>query len=84
MQEPWGPWRDNMHAALIAREVRRPYMKDQAKNPIADFILRSHQERQEESAQKTQSFFGFFKSIATKVSASSLGKKYKRSKVNQP
>lgn len=21
--EPWGPWRDNLHAAIIAREVRR-------------------------------------------------------------
>lgn len=22
-EEPWGSWRDNMHAAMIAREVRR-------------------------------------------------------------
>lgn len=22
-EEPWGAWRDNMHAAIIAREVRR-------------------------------------------------------------
>lgn len=22
-EEPWGAWRDNMHAAMIAREVRR-------------------------------------------------------------
>lgn len=23
LTEPWGPWRDNLHAALLAREVRR-------------------------------------------------------------
>lgn len=27
LEEPWGPWRDNLHAAIIAREARRFRMK---------------------------------------------------------
>ena len=27
LEEPWGPFRDNMHAAMIAREVRKTAFK---------------------------------------------------------
>lgn len=42
-EEPWGPWRDNMHAAMIAAEVRH------VRNPkstvkATDFLL-VHPER---------------------------------------
>jgi hypothetical protein len=26
--EPWGPWRDNYHAAFITAELLRPHLKD--------------------------------------------------------
>lgn len=85
-QEPWGPWRDNMHAALIAREIRRPQLKDRRKKiPLTDFILRCLAELQAESEEKTKNFFGFFKAISNKVRASDLPtKKFKRRKVTQP
>lgn len=65
--EPWGPWRDNMHAALIAREIRRPWLKDPTKNDIGDFILKPDEERQEENQKKLAGFFSFFKTIANRV-----------------
>lgn len=40
--EPWGPWRDNVHAAIIAREVIRanPRLKRGAKMPdLSHFML---------------------------------------------
>lgn len=66
-QEPWGPWRDNMHAAIIAREIRRPWVKSQSKNKLADFLIRDPEERAEDSSKKMASFFSFFQTIATKV-----------------
>lgn len=42
-EEPWGPWRDNMHAAIIATEIRRMRNpKTTAKS--SDFLL-VHPER---------------------------------------
>jgi hypothetical protein len=26
-EEPWGPWRDNLHTAMVAREIRRTVFK---------------------------------------------------------
>jgi hypothetical protein len=37
--EPWGAWRDNLHAAIIAREVRRPYLRKGASNDLDDFMV---------------------------------------------
>lgn len=46
-EEPWGAWRDNMHAAIIAREIRRGYMKDRtAPLPLEPFLLRPIDQRQ--------------------------------------
>lgn len=47
--EPWGPWRDNVHAALIAREVRRPQLKRGAKIELDHFMLRDPAQRQREA-----------------------------------
>lgn len=42
-EEPWGPWRDNMHAAIIAAELRHlRNPKSTAKH--SDFLL-VHPER---------------------------------------
>jgi hypothetical protein len=37
--EPWGAWRDNLHAAIIAREVRRPQMRRGATTQLDDFMV---------------------------------------------
>lgn len=37
--EPWGPWRDNMHAALICREVRRPQQARGTRIELAQFMV---------------------------------------------
>jgi hypothetical protein len=71
-QEPWGPWRDNLHAALIAREVRRPYIKDQRKNLLADFLVRDPEERAQEGSKKIAGLFTLFKTVATRVKASAV------------
>lgn len=44
-EEPWGPHRDNMHAALIAVEVLRPHMPEGSRAlTIADFMLEHPEE----------------------------------------
>jgi hypothetical protein len=62
--EPWGPWRDNLHAALLAREIRRPQLRKGAKVALEDFMVRDPTERQREA---TAGFIGFLKSVAKKV-----------------
>ncbi len=80
--EPWGPWRDNMHAALIAREIRRPWTKDQTKNLLSDFIIRDPEERAEADNKKVAGFFTFFKTVAKKIKSSDVKiQKRKRKKV---
>jgi hypothetical protein len=83
--EPWGPWRDNMHAALICREIRRPYTNDPSKQiPLSVFMLRDpdeiQQERQEQQQTRVKQLFGFFGAVAKKVKASDLMNRPRRSK----
>lgn len=70
LQEPWGPWRDNLHAAIIARAVVSPHVKKGTRIDLADFMLRHPEEVAEEQAAKRRAasgnLFRFFKSIATK------------------
>lgn len=40
VHEPWGPWRDNLHAAIIAREVRAPYVRRGSQIDMDDFMIR--------------------------------------------
>ena len=63
-EEPWGPWRDNMHAAIIAREVRRPQLKSGAQNGLDAFIMKSVKTRQKEVAAQV---WTMLKTIARKV-----------------
>jgi hypothetical protein len=77
--EPWGPWRDNMHAALICREIRRPYLKDPTKlTPLIEFMIRPPeeiaQERIEQRQDRVRKMFGFFGAVAKKVRAADLMK----------
>lgn len=47
--EPWGSWRDNMHAAIIAREIRRPQLKKGARVSIDDFMMIPPEHRQQQA-----------------------------------
>lgn len=39
VEEPWGAWRDNVHTAILAREVIRPHMKENAKIDLDVFMV---------------------------------------------
>jgi hypothetical protein len=45
IEEPWGPYRDNVHAALIVTELLRPHLKEGATLNMADFMLRHKEDR---------------------------------------
>jgi len=47
--EPWGSYRDNLHAAIIAREVRRRYLKKGARSKLDDFMVVDPGERKREA-----------------------------------
>lgn len=38
-EEPWGPWRDNVHAAIIAREILKGRLKRGARVPPLDSFM---------------------------------------------
>jgi hypothetical protein len=38
--EPWGPWRDNWHAAFMTAELLRPHLKDNPLLPLTKFMWR--------------------------------------------
>lgn len=69
--EPWGPWRDNMHTALLAREIRRPQLRRGRTIDLDDFMVRSVEDRAESKMQKAEqekgNFFAFLKTVAKKV-----------------
>jgi hypothetical protein len=39
-EEPWGPHRDNLHAALIITELLRPHLKEGASLNMDKFMLK--------------------------------------------
>jgi len=43
-EEPWGPWRDNMHTALLAVEVRRPQLGPGDERPTTETFMLHHVE----------------------------------------
>lgn len=76
-QEPWGPWRDNLHAAIVAREVRRTRVKPSARVPLEQFMVRNPEERRKEGEQ---SFFGMMQAVATPVTAAEAESRRKAKK----
>lgn len=67
--EPWGAWRDNMHAAVIAREVRRTTGRGSA--PKLDvFMLRDPTARAVEMGGKVWSALGAMATAVTPEEAS--------------
>jgi hypothetical protein len=50
-QESWGPYRDNLHAAMICVQLLRPHLKDERKVPlISDFMLEPVAHQKERNA----------------------------------
>lgn len=40
-EEPWGPYRDNLHAAMLAVQFIRPHLKEGSKvPPISEFMFK--------------------------------------------
>lgn len=60
--EPWGPYRDNLHAALIAREVQRPNLRKGVKPKMDDFMIVNPEKRRREA---TGNLIDFLKLVAT-------------------
>jgi hypothetical protein len=78
--EPWGPWRDNVHAAIVAREVRRTRSKPNARLGLDPYMVKNPQTRQKEGEQN---FFGLMQAVATAVTpaqAETIRRKQKRSR----
>ena len=51
--EPWGPWRDNLHAGLIASTMANAFRgKDTKPYSYEDFMLMSPDESRERREQK--------------------------------
>lgn len=61
VEEPWGTWRDNAHAAIIAREVRRLGVKRGARVGMDDFML-VHPEKRGQT--NVGNFVAFLKMMA--------------------
>lgn len=62
--EPWGPYRDNIHAGLIAAAVLQPHVPRGKRSPThADFMLKDAQETR---ASAEKSLLSFFKMAAVK------------------
>jgi hypothetical protein len=63
--EPWGAWRDNIHAALVAREVRRSVTASgYPVPPLLEWMLVKREER---VAAEKGKVFDFFRSMAKRV-----------------
>lgn len=60
-QEPWGAFRDNLHAAILAREIRRPQLRRGSAINIDDFMVRPNAQS---SGSKEAKFFDLLRVIA--------------------
>ncbi len=61
IEEPWGAYRDNVHAAIIAREVRRGTIK--GAHAIKDFMLQTAERKAQEDRG---GFFGAFRAMVSR------------------
>ena len=52
IEEPWGPLRDNMHAALIVTELLRPHLKEGATLKMGQFLFRHQDDIDAEARMK--------------------------------
>jgi hypothetical protein len=62
LREPWGPYRDNVHAALICSLIANAF-RGKSSRPISyqEFML---SDRTQHKARKTAEFINFMKAVA--------------------
>lgn len=63
-EEPWGAWRDNVHAGLIAAACLSPYQKPGHRVTHEDFMLKSADKRR---ADDTAQSLDWLTAVAKKV-----------------
>jgi hypothetical protein len=68
-QEPWGPYRDNMHAAMLAVQILKPHVKDPKKLNPSDFMYRAATGEDEIKRRNALSFYHLLKSQAVRKGA---------------
>lgn len=70
--EPWGPWRDNLHAGIIAREIRRGTSRRGAKLGLEPYMVKSPTTRRKEGEQN---MFALLKTLSTGVTPAEAEKR---------
>lgn len=68
-QEPWGPFRDNMHAAMLAVQVLKPHVKDPKKLNPADFMFKPAEAEIDVKRRNALTFYHLLKSQAVRKGA---------------
>lgn len=77
--EPWGPWRENMHAAILARAILTPHLKKGAKVNLDDFMLMHPDVRKsKEQKQATQALMSMLRTLAQQQPGGAKRKRVKR------
>lgn len=76
-EEPWGPWRDNLHTAIIAREIRRGRVKPNAHIDMEQFMVKNPKERVKGAEAK---MFSGLASVATRISSEEAMRRIKEMK----
>lgn len=61
LEEPWGPWRDNLHAAIISRAALAPHVRKGTKIDMDAFMIR---DRAEEAPERVTSSIRFLFAVA--------------------
>lgn len=79
-EEPWGPLRDNLHAAIIARAALMPYLKKGKTLGLDDFLIMHPEDRSARNRKKANAeLVGLLRSIA---GTPQRRKKRKKLKIN--
>lgn len=63
-EEPWGPWRDNAHAGIVAAAFENLYLKRGAKRrSFKDHLLKASESGRKD---RGRALLGFMKTIAVR------------------
>jgi hypothetical protein len=66
-EEPWGPYRDNMHAAMLAVQILRPHVREGKKAPaLEDFMFKPPEDPEIVRKRNALTFLAMLKSSAKK------------------
>lgn len=79
-EEPWGPWRDNMHTAILAREIRRTRVRSNVRIELEQFLMRAPKSRKKEAEVRV---FSGLAAAATVVTAAEAARRIKIAKASR-